>query len=224
MKKIVIILSALCLLLSAAACGKTEREEPASGELTSASETVYGSSYQTELPSQSETAAISSGAPETQPPTVYTEPDTTAQSPEPTAQSPVESKSQAETGSETESAETTTELYKRTGTMQFSDSADNKYLAAVASKYSVDPKYLAAIYTVPDANGNIVLRFDGSADASGKLIRNADTLVAIYSIDKEMNSKCASEDTSINEYNYVEMKTMFFTTTTYIIPKFENVL
>ena len=118
----------------------------------------------------------------------------------------------------------TTEKYKKTGVMHFSDSPDNKYLAAVASKYGVDAKLLAAIYTVPDANGNIVLRFSGEKDAKGKLIRNESTLVCIYSIDKSLNSKCASEDAALNEYSENEMKVMYLSLTKFILPKFEKEL
>lgn len=124
----------------------------------------------------------------------------------------------------TQQSGTTTEKYKKTGTMHFSDSPDNKYLASVASKYNVDPSLLAAIYTVPDANGNIVLRFNGEKDSSGRLIRNESTLVCIYSIDKAFNSKCASEDDALNEYSYGEMKVMYLSATRYILPEFEKEL
>ena len=137
-----------------------------------------------------------------------------AQQPETAAQQPAPSQQSG----------TTTEKYKKTGTMHFSDSPDNKYLASVASKYNVEPSLLAAIYTVPDANGNIVLRFSGEKDSSGKLIRNESTLVCIYSIDKAFNSKCASENESLNEYSYGEMKVMYLSATRYILPEFEKEL
>lgn len=124
----------------------------------------------------------------------------------------------------TQQSDTTTEKYKKTGTMHFSDNPDNKYLAAVASKYGVESSLLAAIYTVPDANGNIVLRFNGEKDSSGRLIRNESTLVCIYSIDKALNSKCASEDEALNEYSYGEMKVMYLSATRYILPEFEKEL
>ncbi len=121
----------------------------------------------------------------------------------------------------TETIVTTEKVYEKTGEMEFSDSADNKYIKAITTKYLVDAKNLVALYTVPDNNGNIVLEFDGSTDSNGKLIRNKDTLIAIYSIDKNFNSKRASEKPSLNEYSYGEMKVMFFTTTTHIMPEFE---
>ncbi|MBO5463408.1 MAG: hypothetical protein J6A49_08855 [Clostridia bacterium] len=121
-------------------------------------------------------------------------------------------------------AQTTEKVYEKTGEMVFSDSADNKYIKAVTTKYGVDAKTLAVLYTVPDNDGNIVLQFDGSTDANGKLIRNESTLIAIYSVDKNLNSKCASEDHSLNEYSYGEMKVMFISTTKYIMPEFQEEL
>lgn len=121
-------------------------------------------------------------------------------------------------------AQTTEKVYEKTGEMVFSDSADNKYIKAVTNKYGVDAKTLAVLYTVPDNDGNIVLQFDGSTDANGKLIRNESTLIAIYSVDKNLNSKRASEDHSLNEYSYGEMKVMFISTTKYIMPEFQDEL
>ena len=98
---------------------------------------------------------------------------------------------------------------------------DNKYIKAVAQKYSVNSENLVALYTVPDNDGNIVLEFDGSTDGNGKLIRTKDTLISIYSVDQSLNSKRASENLSLNEYSYGEMKVMFISTTKYIMPEFE---
>ena len=111
---------------------------------------------------------------------------------------------------------------EKTGEMAFSDQPDNRYISAITSKYGVDAKKLVALYTVPENDSNIVLEFDGSEHADGSLVRNKSTLVAIYSIDKELNSKRASEDKALNEYSYGEMKVMFFTTTTYIMTEFEE--
>ena len=122
----------------------------------------------------------------------------------------------------TESESTSVKELKKTGEMEFSDSKDNKYVKAIADKYSVDPQLLAAIYTVPDNDGNIVLQFDGSKDGNGKLIRTEDTLVAIYSIKKDFTSKRASRDDALNEYPSGERTVMFMYTTKYIMPKFET--
>lgn len=121
-------------------------------------------------------------------------------------------------------AQTTEKVYEKTGEMAFSDSADNKYINTIVNKYGVDSKNLVALYTVPENDGNMVLEFDGSTDGNGKLIRTKDTLISIYTIDKNLNSKRASENRSLNEYSYGEMKVMFISTTKYIMPEFENEL
>ncbi len=110
----------------------------------------------------------------------------------------------------------------KTGEMAFSDDPNNRYISAVATKYGLDSNKLVALYTVPENDSNIVLEFDGSKDSNGKLIRTDKTLVAIYSIDMALNSKCASKDTKKNEYPYGEMMVMFMTTTKYIMPEFEG--
>lgn len=117
--------------------------------------------------------------------------------------------------------ETTEKVYKKTGEMAFSDKADNKFIKSVADKYGVASKNLVVLYTVPENDGNMVLEFDGTTDSNGKLIRNADTLIAIYTIDKNLNSKRASEDKNLNEYSRIEMKAIFVSTTNYIMPEFE---
>ncbi len=110
----------------------------------------------------------------------------------------------------------------KTGDMAFSDAPDNRYISSVATKYGLDSANLVALYTVPENDSNIVLEFNGSKDANGRLIRTDKTLVAIYSIDRSLNSKCASKDSGKNEYPYGEMIVMFMTTTKYIMPEFEN--
>lgn len=116
----------------------------------------------------------------------------------------------------------TTKVLEKTGEMEFSDKADNRYIASISQKYDVPAERLVALYTVPENDSNIVLEFDGTKNDDGTLKRNKDTLVAIYSIDMALNSKRASEDRNLNEYSYGEMKVMFFSTTTYIMPEFEE--
>ena len=116
----------------------------------------------------------------------------------------------------------TTKTYEKTGEMAFSDDKNNRYIDAVSQKYGVNSENLVALYTVPENDSNLVLEFDGSKNADGTPIRNKSTLIAIYSIDKALNSKRASEDRKLNEYSFGEMKVMFFSTTTYIMPEFEE--
>ncbi len=133
---------------------------------------------------------------------------------------------QRETTTQRQTAAPTTSeaTIQKTGEMEFSDNPDNRYINAIANKYGVESSLLVALYTVPENDSNIVLRFNGTKDANGRLIRNKDSLVAIYTIDKALNSKCASEDKSLNEYPYGEMKVMYFTTTKYIMPEFSDKL
>ena len=123
---------------------------------------------------------------------------------------------------ETTTLPQTTKTYEKTGEMAFSDDKNNRYIDAVSQKYGINSENLVALYTVPENDSNLVLEFDGSKNADGTLTRNTDTLIAIYSIDKALNSKRASEDRKLNEYSYGEMKVMFFSTTTYIMPEFEE--
>ncbi len=206
--KLVIILSVLVFLCS---CGKfegfnlfgTTGEYTYQPPSTTAPYTYHTQqddiSYSTETPSTSATTIVDTQTTQTTAPL--------------TQQSPA-----FET---TETPVTTEKVYEKTGEMAFSDSADNKYIKAIVNKYGADAKNLVALYTVPDNDGNIVLEFDGTTDNNGKLIRNKDTLISIYSIDKNLNSKRASENLSLNEYSYGEMKVMFISTTKYIMPEFE---
>lgn len=140
---------------------------------------------------------------------------------QPTQQQPSTTNSTTQAEQSQTPTETTEKVYEKTGEMAFSDKADNKFIKAVAEKYALDPKNLVVFYTVPENNGNMVLEFNGTTDSNGKLIRNKDTLVAIYTIDKNLNSKRASKDNKLNEYSYGEMMVMYMTTTKYIMPEFE---
>ncbi len=213
--KVLAIISALLLLC---ACGKASasKYETTDNYNTTVPSTTVPHNFYTEAVNISipETSVTTSTQPVTETP--VTNEATETQQP-PTQQTPIVTEQET-------AAQTTEKVYEKTGDMVFSDSADNKYIKAISDKYGVDAKNLAALYTIPDNNGNIVLQFDGSADGSGKLIRNESTLIAIYSIDKNLNSKCASEDRSLNEYSYGEMKVMFISTTKYIMPEFQEEL
>lgn len=212
MRKLLCVFVLLCAALALTACGKKN--------VANADVTLPPVSEQTSAVTSGETAEPVSQPPTEMPTEYYTEAATEytqpATEPESTAASAAETTAPAES--------TTQHELKKTGEMEFSDSAENKYLAAVAKKYGLEPSRLAAIYTVPDNNGNIVLYFDGTTDESGRLVRTADTLAAIYTIDAQMNSQCASENDDLNEYPYGEMKVMYFTVTKHIMPQFEKEL
>ncbi len=214
MKKAIISLMLVLSIVFLCSCTATiDRKEPSS-ESTTIIE------YKT-LPHETQSAIVG------EKPTVNvpapgesestTAPNTTAPT---TTESQVSPATEVETGEITETP-TTQKKPEKTGEMEFSDNPENKYINAVVTKYGTDPKKMVAFYTVPDGNGNIVLEFDGAKDENGRLIRNKDTLVAIYTIDKELNSKRASKDKALNEYPYGEMMVIFLTTTTHIMPEFE---
>ena len=211
MKKLLFLSVLLCVSLFAA-CGR--------GEVINADVTLPAGQTETTLPALSETAATQQfSQPASEAYTWETSTETLSEAPTeaPETTAPV-------TEALTEGESTTQYELKKTGEMAFSDSADNKYLAAVAKKYNLDTSLLAAIYTVPDNNGNIVLLFDGSRDDNGRLIRTPDTLKAVYSIDAQLNSECASEDEELNECSFGEMKVILFTVTKHIMPQFEKEL
>ncbi len=220
MKNFVKVFAIISALVFLCACGKVSasKKENSDTYSTTAPSTTYAYNFNTEqvdiiLPETSVTFADTQ--PSSEPP--VTNEITETQQPETIQQMPV-------TTEQVTLAQTTEKVYEKTGDMAFSDSADNKYINAIVTKYGVDAKTLVALYTVPDNDGNIVLQFDGSTGGNGKLIRNENTLIAIYSIDKNLNSKRASEDTSLNEYSYGEMKVMFISTTKYIMPEFQEEL
>ena len=211
MKKLLFLSVLLCVSLFAA-CGK--------GEVINADVTLPAGQTETTLPALSETATTQQfSQPASEAYTWETSTETLSEAPTeaPETAAPV-------TEALTEGESTTQYELKKTGEMAFSDSAENKYLAAVAKKYGLEPSRLAAIYTVPDNNGNIVLYFDGTTDESGRLVRTADTLKAVYSIDAQLNSECASEDEELNECSFGEMKVILFTVTKHIMPQFEKEL
>lgn len=215
MKKSLFLSVLLCVSLFTA-CGR--------GEVINADVTLPAGQTETTLPALSETATtqqFSQPASE-----AYTEETSTETVSEASTEAPPQSAETTAPVTEalTEGESTTQYELKKTGEMAFSDSADNKYLAAVAKKYNLDTSLLAAIYTVPDNNGNIVLYFDGTTDESGRLVRTADTLKAVYSIDAQLNSECASEDKELNECSFGEMKVILFTVTKHIMPQFEKEL
>ena len=215
MKKVAFLLClVICIVIFAGCNGNTDSHETTN---TTAQEYLPPVTY-----SETGTTAYSVIVTE-QAPTAQAENTTTESTTAPvTVTEPVIILPQTTVPNITESESTSVKELKKTGEMEFSDSKDNKYVKAIADKYSVDPQLLAAIYTVPDNDGNIVLQFDGSKDGNGKLIRTEDTLVAIYSIKKDFTSKRASLDDALNEYPSGERTVMFMYTTKYIMPKFET--
>ena len=219
MKKYFLLITALlCVVILLCSC-TSEQEEPVYSTAETSQEILQSDTVQAIEGTQATVAPHTQMTPVTDSATVTGEP--TAEPVTESTAAPSQTTTEPATQATDTLPETTKKELKKTGEMVFSDSADNKYLAAVVTKYGVNSKNLAAIYTVPDNNGNLVLEFDGTTDENGKLVRTSDTLIAIYTVDKELNCKRASEDSSLNEYSYGEMKVMFITTIKHIMPEFE---
>ena len=220
-KSIIKALAVIFVFITLCGCGKNEENsgESTQSYITTEPTTTFTYNYHTEevIVSAPETNVTASQVPQT---VTLSELPTKEQE----TQQPNVSSAPTQVVTNKTPTETTEKVYQKTGEMAFSDKADNKFIKSVADKYALNTKNLVALYTVPENNGNIVLEFDGTTDSNGKLIRNKDTLIAIYTIDKNLNSKRASEDKSLNEYSRIEMKAIFLTTTDYIMPEFEEQL
>ncbi len=210
MKKYVSLFIAFLTIFSLCGCGAKTEITPSESESYATTETPTTTiTYNSE---ETMVAVIPSS----------TAPTTTEVKKEPSTLNIPTTSTQPSTKKETAAPTTLEATIQKTGEMAFSDSADNRYIKAISEKYGVNAQLLVALYTVPENDSNIVLQFDGSTDANGTLIRNKDSLVAIYTIDKSLNSKCASEDKNLNEYPYGEMKVIYFSTTKYIMPEFSE--
>lgn len=225
-KRIICFFICIFFVLNLAGCIKSDENEELYQPLTTQNvEDVYTTHTAQEINTQAVQVAPAT-QPQTSTTSVYTTfetiPETIAETAKPIIPDTVPEPSEPPTTEESTTVPQTTKKLEKTGEMEFSDNPDNRYISAVASKYGVNAENLVALYTVPENDSNIVLQFDGTKDADGTLIRNKNTLIAIYSIDRELNSKRASEDGSLNEYSYGEMKVMFFSTTTYIMSEFEE--
>lgn len=216
-KKLIRTIICCACILAFAGCGKTETTTESTQPL-SLDTTYYTQTTQSPIPTQAVNVAPPTHAQETENTITQAITDMVEIIEPATVPTP----SYAPEATESTTAPQTTKTYEKTGEMEFSDSADNRYIASISQKYNVPAEMLVALYTVPENDSNIVLQFDGTQNDDGTLKRNKDTLVAIYSIDKALNSKRASEDRSLNEYSYGEMKVMFFTTTNHIMPEFEE--
>ena len=217
-KNIIKAFTVLFVIMMLCGCGKKEESaETTQNYITTEPATAVVNNFHTEemIISAPETNMTVSQAPQT-----VTASETPSQA-QPTQQQQTVTPSSTQAPTEQTPTETTEKVYEKTGEMAFSESSDNKFIKSVADKYGVDSKNLVVFYTVPENDGNMVLEFNGSTDSNGKPIRNKNTLVAIYTIDKNLNSKRASKDSSLNEYSYGEMMVMYMTTTTYIMPEFE---
>lgn len=90
------------------------------------------------------------------------------------------------------------EKLSKNGENQLSDHHNNKYIKLISEKFTVDKNLLVAIYSEPDTGNNFVLEFSGKKNEDGNVIKSPDTLVKVYSIDKELNVCVATGKVSGN--------------------------
>ena len=121
-------------------------------------------------------------------------------------------------------AEEVTNESPESGKLRFSDSPDNKYIKAVVQKYGVDAENLAVIYEEPTGDSNNVLEFDGSKDENGKRIRTKETLIGIYTIDRNMNILLASLDEEKTEHSKTATIMAFALVIKYMLPEYQDEL
>lgn len=113
----------------------------------------------------------------------------------------------------------------KTGDMIFTDDAENKFIAAVSSKYNIDSSLLACIYTTAGNDVNYVWQFDGTKDSNGKLIRNTDTLKYVYGVSQDCKTIKRTAGLSGNiGYSAGDGIVTYEATKQLIMPKFEEQL
>ncbi|MGN0571423.1 MAG: hypothetical protein ACI4K9_04505 [Candidatus Fimenecus sp.] len=114
---------------------------------------------------------------------------------------------------------------EKKGEMFFSDDPENKFIQAIVKKYGSDPARLACIYAVPEADNNHVFEFDGTTDASGKLVRNADTLKYVYSLNADCSTITRAAGFTGNDgLSAAQGYAIFEMTKKLVLPEFEEEL
>lgn len=90
----------------------------------------------------------------------------------------------AQTPSQTTApAQTAAQFTSAQGSMIVDTSADNRFIKIVADAKGISPSLLTAVYVLPDTGQNYVMEWNGTTDASGKLLRTADAVRRCYLID-----------------------------------------
>ena len=133
---------------------------------------------------------------------------------------------QTQAAAQTTQAETTLPygltLPEEDYTTMFTDDPNNKFIRAVAEKYGLDTSLLAAVYTEPASDSNQVWQFDGKTDASGKRLRNADTLKYVYGVSEDCTEvKRTGGLTGNDGYNAASGYLVFTTTKKMLLPQFQ---
>ncbi len=143
--------------------------------------------------------------------TVETPPSTTA--PESTA---------PQTAAPAAPTESTTAAPQKKGDMIFTEDANDPFMQAIVQKYNVDPARLAGIYMSPASDSNYFWEFDGTTDANGKLVRNADTLKYVYTVTADRSKICRTGGLTGNDgLTAAQGYVVFETNKQLMVPKFE---
>ena len=113
------------------------------------------------------------------------------------------------------------EKLTKNGENKLSDHHNNKFIKLVSEKFNVDKNLLVAIYSDPDTGNNFVLQFSGKMDEDGNVIKSPDTLVKVYSIDKNKNVSVATGKTTGNiGVSYAEGTLCFNMIKTIVMPQY----
>lgn len=115
------------------------------------------------------------------------------------------------------------EKLTKNGDNQLSDHHNNKFIKLVSEKYNVDTELLVAIYSEPDTGNNFVLEFNGKRDEDGNIVKSPDTLIKVYSIDKNKNICVATGKTTGNEgISYAEGTLCFNMIKKIVMPQYPD--
>ena len=113
------------------------------------------------------------------------------------------------------------ENLSKNGENKLSDHHNNKFIKLVSEKFNVDKNLLVAIYSDPDTGNNFVLEFSGKTNEDGNIIKSPDTLVKVYSIDKNKNICVATGKTTGNVgVSYAEGMLCFNMVKTIVMPQY----
>ncbi len=115
------------------------------------------------------------------------------------------------------------ESLEKKGEPVASDDPENKYIKKISEKYGVNSDLLVVLYTVPDNGDNFVLKFNGTKDSNGNIVRSPDTLEKIYRVDKNGNVTIATGKVTGNEgVSYAEGILVFNMIKTILMPEYPD--
>ncbi|MBQ6020441.1 MAG: hypothetical protein IJL26_09725 [Clostridia bacterium] len=138
-----------------------------------AAQTVLPAAVPTDAPTAAATTLYYGAVPPTTiPPATHTTapaPRTTAAAPQTDPEAPADGPAAQYTSAD--------------GSLHVDVSPENRFIQIVSKQSGISPSLLTAVYTLPDKGQNYVLEWNGETDASGKILRTADTVRRCYLID-----------------------------------------